>query len=152
MFRRTLEPQPEVKFYLGNAPAYCPTTELVRVSGLRWPIETALEEGKDEVGMDHYEIRSWCGWHHHMAQTFLAHLFPMRLRFLFRKSPALTTAQARQIVARALEDDIELFQDILAVVNYHQQRNHAAYCSHRKRTISRTRCGRSRMLKREVSL
>jgi SRSO17 transposase len=151
VFRRTLGPQPEVKFYLSNAPAYCPTTELVRISGLRWPIETTLEEGKDEVGMDHYEIRSWHGWHHHIAHTFLAHLFLMRLRLRFKNSPALTTAQARQIVARALEDDIELLQNILAVVSYHQQRNHAAYCSHRKRTISRSRWGRSRTLKREVS-
>ena len=45
-----------------------------------------MEEGKGEVGMDHYETRSWRGWHHHMAQTFLAHLFLMRLRLVFKKN------------------------------------------------------------------
>jgi len=76
-----------MKFYFSNAPTTCPEHELVRVSGLRWPIETALEEGKGEVGMDHYETRSWLGWHHHMTQTFLAHLFLMRLRLVFKKKP-----------------------------------------------------------------
>ncbi len=85
MFRRSLGPQPELKFYLSNAPARCASHELVHVSGMRWPIETALEEGKGEAGMDHYETRSWRGWHHHMAQTFLTHLFLMRLRLKFKK-------------------------------------------------------------------
>jgi len=84
--RRSLGPQAEVKFYLSNAPAHCSLQELVRVSGLRWPMETALQEAKGEVGMDHYEIRTWLGWHHHMLQTFMAHLFLIRLRLLFKKN------------------------------------------------------------------
>jgi hypothetical protein len=84
--RRSLGSQPELKFYLSNAPSRCPTPELIRVSGLRWPIETTLEEAKGEVGMDHYETRTWLGWHHHMFQTFMAHLFLMRLRLLFKKN------------------------------------------------------------------
>ncbi len=86
MFRRSLDPQPELKFYLSNAPLRCAYYELAQLSGLRWPVETTLEEGKGEVGMDHYETRSWRGWHHHMAQTFLAHLFLMRLRLVFKKN------------------------------------------------------------------
>jgi SRSO17 transposase len=86
VFRRGLEPQPELKFYLSNAPLTCAHYELAQLSGLRWPVETTLEEGKGEVGMDHYETRTWHGWHHHMAQTFLAHLFLIRLRLLFKKN------------------------------------------------------------------
>jgi len=86
VFRRSLEPQPELKFYLSNAPRTCTPYELAQLSGLRWPVETTLEEGKGEVGMDHYETRSWRGWHHHMAQTFLAHLFLMRLCLVFKKN------------------------------------------------------------------
>jgi SRSO17 transposase len=85
VFRRNLGPKREVKYYLSNAPAQCSLADFVRVSGLRWPIETVLEEGKTEVGMDQYETRTWSGWHHHMHQTMLAHLFLMRLRLLFQK-------------------------------------------------------------------
>jgi hypothetical protein len=75
-----------LKFYLSNAPANCPTADLIRVSGLRWPIETSFKESKGEVGMDHYELRTWLGWHHHMLQTFMAHLFLVRLRLVFKKN------------------------------------------------------------------
>ncbi|MFZ5502505.1 MAG: IS701 family transposase [Pseudomonadota bacterium] len=85
LFRRSLGPHPEVKFYLSNAPTTCPLQEFVRVSGLRWPVETALEEGKGEVGMDHYETRTWAGWHHHMTHSILAHLFLIRLCLVFQK-------------------------------------------------------------------
>lgn len=85
VFRRTLGPQPEVKFYLSNAPRQCPRQELVRVSGLRWYVETALKENKGQVGMDHHQTRSWPGWHHHMVHAILAHLFLIRLRLRFQK-------------------------------------------------------------------
>ena len=85
VFRRSLDSQPELKFHLCNAPADCPPQVLAQMSGWRWPIETTLEEAKGEVGMDHYETRSWLGWHHHMAQTFLAHYFLMRTRLQFKK-------------------------------------------------------------------
>ena len=70
----------EVKLYLSNAPADTPLVELVRVSGMRWPIESCFEEGKSELGLDHYELRSWRGWHHHMTLVLLAHHFLVRLQ------------------------------------------------------------------------
>lgn len=85
IFRRTLGPKPEVKFFLSNAPTTCPRQEFVRVSGLRWPVETALEEAKGEAGMDHYETRTWDGWHHHMTLAILDHLFLVRLQRVFQK-------------------------------------------------------------------
>jgi SRSO17 transposase len=87
VLRRGTDPNAEVKAYLSNAPQSCARTELVRVSGRRWPIESALEEAKGELGMDHYETRSWRGWHHHMTQTFLAHHFLVRMRLKLKKSP-----------------------------------------------------------------
>src|SRR3989304_7399115 len=85
IFPRSFGSQPEIKFYLSNAPANCPPAELTRITGMRWPVETAFEEAKGEVGLDHYETRTWQGWHHHMLQSFLAHLFLMRLRLFFQK-------------------------------------------------------------------
>jgi SRSO17 transposase len=84
--RRSLGLEPEVKYYLSNAPASCSPVDLARLSGWRWPIETVIEEAKGEVGLDHYETRTWPGWHHHVAQTGLAHLFLIRLKTLLKKS------------------------------------------------------------------
>lgn len=86
VIRRNLGAEPDVKFHVSNAPPTCALRDLVRLSGWRWPIETLLEEGKGEVGMDHYETRTWVGWHHHMAHVFLAHLFLTRLLLQFKKN------------------------------------------------------------------
>lgn len=86
ILRRGLGAGAQTKYYLSNAPVTCAPSEFVRLSGMRWPIETAFEEGKGEVGMDHYETRTWQGWHHHMAQTFLAHFFLVHVRLMHKKS------------------------------------------------------------------
>lgn len=87
VFRRTLGEKPELKVYLSNASPQTPLKELVRVAGLRWPIETAIEEGKDALGMDHYEVRSWLGWHHHITLCLLAHHFLLRCQQRLKRGP-----------------------------------------------------------------
>jgi SRSO17 transposase len=87
IFRRSLSAPHDIKYYLSNAPTSCLPRTFATLSGMRWPIETTLEEGKGEVGLDHYETRTWCGWHHHMAHTFIAHFFLMRTRVLLKKIP-----------------------------------------------------------------
>jgi len=85
VLRRTLGARPETKYYLSNAPAGTRPDTLVRVSGQRWPIERAFQECKGELGMDHYETRTWCGWHHHQTLVILAHHFLVRLRLRLKK-------------------------------------------------------------------
>ena len=85
VFRRSLDAEPELKAYLSNAPQQTPETEFVRVAGMRWPIETAIEECKGGLGMDHYEVRSWLGWHHHMTMCLLAHHFLVRTQHRLKK-------------------------------------------------------------------
>jgi SRSO17 transposase len=80
VLRRTLSATPELKTYLCNAPADSAKETLVWLLGMRWPIEQAIKEGKDELGMDHYEVRTWRGWHHHLTMTLLAHHFLVQLR------------------------------------------------------------------------
>jgi SRSO17 transposase len=81
---------PELKYYLSNAPADTPLAELLRVCGMRWPIECCFEESKGQVGMDHYELRFWRGWHHHMTLVILAHHFLVRLRQRLMDRPPTT--------------------------------------------------------------
>lgn len=77
----------KIKYALGNAPQETPMRELVRVSGARWPIERGFQEDKSELGLDHYEHRSWTAWHRHLRLVFLAQLFLLRLRTKFKKKP-----------------------------------------------------------------
>jgi SRSO17 transposase len=72
--------EPADKYYLSNAPVETPLAELVRLSGLRWPIEACFAEGRQELGLDHYETRTWRGWHHHTTLVLLAHHFLVRLQ------------------------------------------------------------------------
>jgi SRSO17 transposase len=83
------EPGGKIKYALSNAPEETPLREWVRVSGSRWPIERCFEEDKSELGLDHYEHRSWQGWHRHMRLVFLAQLFLLRLRQKYKKSPGI---------------------------------------------------------------
>jgi SRSO17 transposase len=69
---RTLDSQPDWTYSLSNASADEPLAELVRARSSRHQIEEVLEEGKGEVGLAHYEVRSWVGWHHHVTLALLA--------------------------------------------------------------------------------
>ena len=55
-------------------------TELCKASLMRWPIEQCFHEAKDELGMDHYEFRSWTAWHRHMLLVFIASAFLLEIR------------------------------------------------------------------------
>ena len=48
---------------------------LVRVAGTRWAIEDGFQQAKNEVGLDHYEVRRWPGWYRHVTLALLAHAF-----------------------------------------------------------------------------
>jgi len=72
---KTLGAQPEWSFHLSNASDDVPLEEMVRVRAGRHRIEEDLERGKGEVGLAHYEVRSWVGWHHHMTLASLALFF-----------------------------------------------------------------------------
>jgi SRSO17 transposase len=74
---RTLEKEPQVSYTLTNAPGDEPLSELVRAHAERHRIEEMFEAGNGEVGLDHYEVRSWVGWHHHMTLSLLSLWFLM---------------------------------------------------------------------------
>jgi SRSO17 transposase len=80
LVRRSVSDPQEVTAYVVFAPQATALEEVVRVAGSRWTIESAFEAAKGEVGLDHYEVRSWTGWYRHitLAMWALALLTVMR--------------------------------------------------------------------------
>jgi len=62
-------------FWLSNLPADTPIEDLVALAKLRWRVEQDYRELKDALGLDHFEGRSWPGWHHHVTLVSVAHGF-----------------------------------------------------------------------------
>ncbi|WKX06381.1 IS701 family transposase [Streptomyces sp. NL15-2K] len=62
-------------YWLSNLPADTPIADLVRLAKVRWRIEHDYRELKHGLGLDHFEGRSWPGWHHHVTLVTAAHAF-----------------------------------------------------------------------------
>jgi SRSO17 transposase len=62
-------------YWLSNLPADTPLAELVRLAKIRWRIEHDYRELKHGLGLDHFEGRSWAGFHHHLTLVTAAHAF-----------------------------------------------------------------------------
>jgi SRSO17 transposase len=72
VIERSCDQSPYIKYYVSNAAGDCPLMALVQAGHDRWPTEDCFLRGKQEVGLDDYEVRSWRGWHHHMTLAMLA--------------------------------------------------------------------------------
>ncbi len=62
-------------YWLSNLPADAPAERLARLTRLRWTVELDYRQLKGELGLDHYEGRSYLGFHHHTALVTCAHAF-----------------------------------------------------------------------------
>jgi len=65
----------ERKYYLLHLPATTPLVDLVALARSRWPIEQQYRELKDDLGLDHFEGRTYQGWTHHVVLTAVAFTF-----------------------------------------------------------------------------
>lgn len=62
----------ELRYAFSNAPESASLIQLVRLLKERWPVEQGYQQLKEELGLDHFEGRSWTGFHHHTCFTILA--------------------------------------------------------------------------------
>lgn len=69
---RSCEPQPQTWYTLSNAGREVALAAVVAAHGQRPQVEALFAAGNQEVGLNHYEVRSWLGWHHHMTLSLLA--------------------------------------------------------------------------------
>jgi SRSO17 transposase len=72
LVRRHPERTDELAYFLVYAPQDTPLAEVVRAVGARWTIDDRFQRAKGQVGLDHYEVRSWHGWYRHITLALLA--------------------------------------------------------------------------------
>jgi SRSO17 transposase len=75
LVRRSISDPSEMTGYIVFARADTTLSELVRVAGTRWTVEESIECAKGEVGLDHYEVRSFTGWYRHISLAMWASAF-----------------------------------------------------------------------------
>jgi SRSO17 transposase len=86
----------ERKYYLANLPATASRAALVRLLKARWVCEQGHQQMKEELGLDHYEGRSWGGLHHHALLTAIAFAFLQHRRLrAVRRGKKIRLAQRR---------------------------------------------------------
>jgi SRSO17 transposase len=138
----------EVKYFVSNrVPGERGITlrRLLCVAFQRWSVESCFRQAKEELGLDHYEVRGWRCMHRHFYLTQLSHLFCARIRQKFDAATArndplehLTTEQVRRAMNAWLEaaagrlTNAERLQRELDKQQYYQRRNAQARRSHTK--------------------
>jgi len=75
MIRRSLADPSEVAYFLVHAPHATAANAMVAVAGIRWRIEECNEQGKDLIGLDQHQVRTWTAFGHHVAVCMFAHAF-----------------------------------------------------------------------------
>ena len=88
----------EQKYYVSNLPADTPLKQLVATIKARWVCEQAHQQLKEELGLDHFEGRSWTGLHRHALMTMIAYAFlqSRRLKAAGRKKKNRGSAAATE--------------------------------------------------------
>ena len=119
---------------------------LLRVAFGRWSIENCFRQAKEELGMDHYEVRGWRCVRRHFFVTQLSHLFCARMRQEYDDSSVdrMSVEQIRSAMNTWL-DTIDLppsarhqrFEEELQKQRYYQRRNQQARTSHTKTRLKR---------------
>jgi len=124
---------PEAKTWstLSNAEEAVPLVEVVRGHAQRYWEEAGFKEGKSEVGMVHYEVRGWRGWHHHMTMSLLALWFLGLERFRQQQTtPALSVSVLREVFSRVMALGRLTLEGIVREMNEVLQRTEEARIYH----------------------
>ena len=63
LVRRSKTDKEDLRAHICYAPVETVNEKLIEIAGMRWTVETCFQESKSEVGLDHYEVRSYTGWY-----------------------------------------------------------------------------------------
>ena len=133
----------ETKYFVSNAPADAKIELLLTVAFTRWRIEHNFEESKQEIGFNHFEVRSYTGLQRHLAISMVSMLFLVRssLRLRGQTRDHWTVPQARLILNTLVDQELspdqcscKLEREMFKIA-YWQRRAKVAEECHRRRRL-----------------
>src|SRR5512143_327742 len=134
--RREVDTPTEIKYSLSNAPVDTPAPRLAFMPGQRYWMERALQHGKQDVGLGDYQVRSWRGWHHHMALVMRAMLFTLEERRLHQHThPLLSGIDIRALLNHFLPRRDTTWEEVLRQMEVRHRKRQAAIDSAHRRQL-----------------
>ena len=113
-----------IKYSLTNADQKTPLERLAYMQGQRYFVEKSYKEAKNQVGMGDFQVRSWNGFHRHMALCMMALNFIMEQKKELKKHlPNITAEDIRQIIAYIIPEKHNSIESLLA----HIENKHKIY-------------------------
>jgi SRSO17 transposase len=132
--RREVDSQKTIKYSLTNAPEDSPAERLAYMQGQRFFVERSFQDAKGTVGMDHYQVRGWLAWHHHMAMVMMASLFLLETRMEQKETfPLLSCPDIAKLLAHFLPRRDINPEEVLRQMNVrHRQRQASIDSAYRR--------------------
>jgi SRSO17 transposase len=127
----------EIKYSLSNAVADTSAPRLAFTQGQRYWVERTLQHGKQDVGLGDYQVRSWRGWHHHMALVMMTMLFTLEERRLHQQThPLLSGTDIRALLSHFLPRRDTTLKEVLRQMEVrHRKRQAAIDSAHRRKPL-----------------
>jgi SRSO17 transposase len=126
----------QVKYQLSNASIDTSLRCFAMMSGSRYWIERAFEDGKGIAGLADYQTRGWTGWHHHMTMTLLAMLYIMLITIdMGEKAEFLTVQDVKEIFEVIMPKSNITNEEILHLILEKHKRRLSARQSHHREKI-----------------
>jgi hypothetical protein len=138
-------PDGEVKYFLSNASADTPVAVLLPVAFSRWHIERVFEDGKGEVGLDHFEVRRYRSLMRHPVLSMVSFPFLVQETQRLQKNPLGTICPVRAAVELQLDphvsrrERLRRLDELARKIDYWQRHAEQAVRVHTKRRYRRLR-------------
>jgi SRSO17 transposase len=132
--RRECDSQQTLKYSLSNAPAEISPERLAYMQGQRFFVERSFQDAKETAGMDHYQVRGWLAWHHHMAMVMMSTLFLLETRMEQKEThPLLSCPDIAKLLAHFLPRRDITHEEVFRQMNVRHQQRQASIDSAYKR-------------------
>jgi len=137
LIRKSIDDADDIRYYISNADDQVSLVTLASVASERVSVEQCFKECNSEAGMDHYQIRVWRGWHHHMSLTIAAQLFlSVGRQQMLSAMPTITVRQVGMIVQNFLRRTPNDLSNAIRIVTHWQDRIAEAHSYHQTKRIA----------------